>query len=97
MYSVGSAVADYSLAGTAEEMIPKGPTVLLILDDYGVVDETEHTGRHVGDDGSPDEGMSLCDGQSTAVWDCAVPGFMVCSRVCFKMQANPLEIASYCI
>ena len=76
-------------------MIPKGPTVLLILDDYGVVDETEHTGRHIGDDGSPDEGMSLCDGQSTAVWDCAVPGFMVCSRVCFKMQANPLEIASY--
>ena len=57
--------------------------MLLILDDYGVVDETEHTGRHVGDDGSPDEGMSLCDGQSTAVWDCAVPGFMVCSRVCF--------------
>ena len=68
-----------ALPGIAEEMIPKGPTVLLILDDYGVVDETEHTGRHAGDDGSPDEGMSLCDGHSPAVWGCAVPGFMVCS------------------
>ena len=86
-----------ALPGIAEEMIPKGPTVLLILDDYGVVDETEHTGRHAGDDGSPDEGMSLCDGQSTAVWDCAVPGFMVCSRVCFKMHGDAISSGFACI
>jgi len=71
-----------ALSGTAEEVIPKGPTVLLILDGYGVVDETEHTGRHAGD-GSPDEGMSLCDGQSPAVWGCEVSEFMVCFGVCF--------------
>ena len=56
--------------------------MLLILDGYGVVDETKHTGRHAGD-GSPDEGMSLFDGQSPAVWGCEVSEFMVCFGVCF--------------
>ena len=31
-----------ALTGTAEEVSPKGPTVLLILDGYGVIAETEH-------------------------------------------------------
>ena len=60
VYSVGSAVADYSLAGTAEEVIPKGPTVLLILDGYGVIDETEHNAIALADTPVMDRLMKEC-------------------------------------
>ena len=49
-----------ALPGIAEEMIPKGPTVLLILDGYGVIDETEHNAIALADTPVMDRLMKEC-------------------------------------
>ena len=49
-----------ALPGTAEEVIHKGPTVLLILDGYGVIDETEHNAIALADTPVMDRLMKEC-------------------------------------
>ena len=49
-----------ALTGTAEEGIPKGPTVLLILDGYGVIAETEHNAIAQADTPVMDRLMKEC-------------------------------------
>ena len=44
----------------AEESIPKGPTVLLILDGYGVLDETQHNAIALADTPVMDRLMEEC-------------------------------------
>ena len=49
-----------AVPGTAEEVISKGPTVLLILDGYGVIDETEHNAIAQADTPVMDRLMKEC-------------------------------------
>ena len=48
------------LPAAAEEAIPKGPTVLLILDGYGVLNETEHNAIALADTPVMDRLMKEC-------------------------------------
>ena len=48
------------LPAAAEETIPKGPTVLLILDGYGLIDETEHNAIALADTPVMDRLMKEC-------------------------------------
>ena len=49
-----------ALPGTAEEDVKKRPTVLLILDGYGVIDETEHNAIALADTPVMDRLMKEC-------------------------------------
>ena len=49
-----------SLPGTAEQDVHKRPTVLLILDGYGVIDETEHNAIALADTPIMDHLMKEC-------------------------------------